>query len=174
MSRQLKRLRVLLLSPIVIAIAALQGSVPTVRSVCEISQHFSRFHDKVVTVRGVYYYSLQQQCPGKCANGVWPSFIELRGGADSRWSALAKTIRQVEAEAKQTSKRFEIWITVSGRLDTGGKRSPLGPCDRMAWGHFGHLGVAPAEITVETIRDIEVRVNSKSPYDYGNMHHGTG
>jgi hypothetical protein len=30
----------------------------------------------------------------------------------------------------------------------------------------------PAQISVESFRDIEVRINPQSPYDYVNMYHG--
>jgi len=145
-----------------------------VMSVCEISKDFSAFRDKVVTVRGVYYYGLRQECPQKCAGGPWPSFIDLEGGEDSAWHALAKAESEVEAEAKSAGKRFEIWVTVVGRLATRATRSPRGPCDRKNWGPvgYGHLGAFPAQITVESFRDIEVKVNAKSPYDYANMYHG--
>ena len=143
-------------------------------SVCELSKDFSAFRDKVVSVRGVYYYGLRQECPQKCADGPWPSFINLEGGGDDTWQALAKATREVEAEAKRAGKRFEIWVTVVGRLETRATLSPRGPCDRKSWGlvGYGHLGVFPAQITVESFRDIEVRVNPKSPYDYANMYHG--
>jgi hypothetical protein len=142
-------------------------------SVCEISKDFQRFRDKVVTVRGVYYYGLRQECPQKCMDGAWPSFIELEGGGNAAWLALAKTSEGVEADAKQTGNRFEIWVTVVGRLQTRTKRSPLGPCDRKSWGlGYGHLNAYPAQITIESFREIEVRVNPHSPYDYAHMYHG--
>ncbi len=145
----------------------------SVMSVCELSSDYAGFGDKVVTVRGVYYYGLRQECTQKCKTGLWPSFINLEGGADETWAALAKAERDVEAEAKRSGKRFEIWVTVVGRLQTVAKRSRLGPCDRKNWGPgYGHLGVFPAQIIVESIRDIEVRVNPQSPYDYANMYHG--
>ena len=124
-----------------------------------------------MSVRGVYYYGLRQQCTGKCAVGLWPSFINLEGGTDNVWADVAKTERDVETEAKRTGKRFEIWVTVVGSLQTRARRSPLGPCD---WGSpgYGHLGAFPAQITVKTFRDIEVRENPQSPYDYANMYHG--
>jgi hypothetical protein len=147
-------------------------------SVCELSKDFSRYRDKLVTVRGIYYYGLRQDCAYKCAGGPWPSFgrwpsfIDLEGGSDATWVALTKTDRRVEAEAKRTGKRFEIWVTVKGRLNAKSMRSPFDPCDRNTWGTYGHLGAFPAQITVESLRDIEVRSNPQSPYDYANMYHG--
>jgi hypothetical protein len=86
---------------------------------------------------------------------------------------LTKVERTVEAEAK-TGKRFEIWVTVTGRLETRMRRSPLGPCDRKSWElpGFGHLGAFHSQIVVESLKDIEVKENPHSLYDYGNMYHG--
>jgi hypothetical protein len=147
---------------------------PAVMSVCEISTDFPSFRDKPVAVRGVYYYGLRQECSQKCAGGLWPSFINLAGGADATWAALSKAEHTVETEAKTTGKRFEIWVTVIGRLQTRARHSPLGPCDRKSWGltGYGHLGAYPAQIDVDSFRHIEVKVNPQSPYDYSNMYHG--
>jgi hypothetical protein len=146
----------------------------TAISVCELSKDYSKFRDKVVAVRGVYYYGLRQDCQQKCGDGPWPSFINLEGGPDGVWTALAKAERDVEAEAKLTGKRFEIWVTVVGTLKTRAKTSRRGPCDRKSWGPsgYGHLGAFPAQINVERFRGIEVRVDPKSPYDYADMYHG--
>jgi hypothetical protein len=145
-----------------------------VMSVCELSKDFPGFQDKVVTVRGVFYYGLRQECAEKCKAGLWPSFINLEGGTDKTWAALNKSESDVEAEAKRSGNRLELWVTVVGRLQTRGKRSTLGPCDRKSWGlgGYGHLGAFPAQIIVESFRDIEVRVNPQSPYDYANIYHG--
>jgi hypothetical protein len=124
------------------------ASPDPVISVCELSKDYPRFRDKVVTVRGIYYYGLRQDCPQKCAGGLWPSFINLEGGDNAVWEDLAKADRQVEAEAKRTGRRFELWVTVVGRLQTTARNSPLGPCDRksLGLGGYGHLGAFPAQI----------------------------
>ncbi len=144
-----------------------------VMSVCELSKDFPAFRDKVVMVRGVYYYGLRQECPQKCTSGLWPSFINVEGADDATSADLAKAEREAEGEAKATGKRFEIWVTVVGRLRTRAKSSPLGPCYRKRWGlGYGHLNVFPAQITVESFRNIEVQANQDSPYDYAHMYHG--
>ena len=74
-------------------------------SVCELSKDYPRSRDTVVVVRGVYYYGLRQECPQKCTDGLWPSFINLEGGDNAVWEDLAKAGREVEAEAKRTGKR---------------------------------------------------------------------
>lgn len=164
----------LLLLVMLIASDATPARDAAVISVCELSKDFPGFRDKVVTVRGVYYYGLRQECAEKCKNGLWPSFINIEGGTNETWAALAKSLRDLEAEAKRSRKGFELWVTVVGRLQTRAKRSPLGPCDRKSWGlvGYGHLGAFPAQIIVESFRDIEVRLNPQSPYNYGNMYHG--
>jgi hypothetical protein len=167
------RCGVLLLLAVLITSYATPTSTGAAMSVCELSKDFPRFRDKVVTVRGVYYYGLRQECPQKCTDGLWPSFINLEGGGNATWVALAKANEDVEAKAKQTGNRFEIWVTVVGRLQTRGKRSSLGPCDRKSWGlGYGHLNAYPAQIMIQSFRDIEVRVNPQSPYDYAHMYHG--
>ena len=123
---------------------------PSVMSVCELSRDYPAFRDQKVTVRGVYYYGLRQECQQKCATGLWPSFISLEGGRQGVWDELAKTLRSVEDNAKATGQRFEIWVTVAGRLQTRAKRLRSGPCDKKSWGlGYGHLNAFPAQITVE-------------------------
>ena len=65
-------------------------------------------------------------------------------------------------------------MTVTGRLETMARLSRLGPCDKAGSRYFGygHLGVFPARLVVQSITDIEVRENPKSEYDYANMYHG--
>ena len=143
-------------------------------SVCDLAKDFPAYRNKLVTVRGVYYYGLRQSdCPQKCDTGALPSFLNLEGGADAEWSTLNNVERKVEADAK-TGKRFEIWVTITGRLETTVHSSPLGPCDRKSWGTpgFGHLGAFPSRIVVESVKDIAVKENPQSLYDYGHMYHG--
>ena len=159
--------------PLMLSVVVQPADGQAVLSVCELSRDYAKFRDEVVAVRGVYYYGLRQDCHEKCTAGLWPSFINVEGGRDGVWDELDKTLRSVEGEAKATGKRFEIWVTVVGRLRTSVKRSPQGPCDWKKFGPgYGHLGAFPAQIIAESMRDIDVRVNSKSPYDYANIYHG--
>lgn len=167
------RLGALLLVAVLLSLIGAAASTSSVMSVCQLSKDYPRFRDKLVTVRGVYYYGLRQECPQSCADGVWPSFINVEGGSDAAWAALAKAHRELEAEAKRTGKRFELWVTVVGRLETRARYPRLSPCDRNSWGSgYGHLGVFPAQIVVENFSDIEIRANPKSPYDYAHMYRG--
>jgi hypothetical protein len=139
-------------------------------SVCDLANNFTTYRNKVVVVRGVYYYGLRREdCPQKCASGVWPSFIELEGGAYGVWDALSKVEKTVESDAKSSGQRFELWVTVTGRLHAATK---FRPCDRETWGGYGHLNSFPAQIVVDKVSDIEVKVNPQSLFDYSNVYHG--
>jgi len=168
------RLSVFFLLTMLVPLDVMPAPDVGVMSVCQLSKDLPAFRDKVVTVRGVYYYGLRQECPQKCTDGLWPSFIEFQGAEGLSWADLNKALHEVETEAKATGKRFEIWMTVVGRLQTIVKPSPLGPCDRKSWeqGGYGHLGAFPSQITVESFSNIEIRVNPRSPYDYAHMYHG--
>jgi hypothetical protein len=153
-------------------------------TVCELSNDFAAYRDKVIAVRGIYYYGLRQTCPQTCTTGPWPSFLDLVGTGsrekspafvtdDANWAALINVQETVEAEAKK-GKRLEIWVTAIGRLNTNARRTLLGPCDRIGsrlYG-YGHLGAYPAQLVVKYFTDLEIKMNPKSPYDYSNMYRG--
>ena len=174
--RRLRRLPLIAL----VAVTCTPAAPVQMMSVCELSKDYPRFRDKVVTVRGVYYYGLRQECAQTCSSGIWPSFINLDGGTEVTWANIAKTEREVEIEAKRSGKRFEIWVTVTGRLltrstfwDKGSQCdwAKIGP-GRYGQPGYGHLGAFPAQIQVERFSSIEVKQNPKSPYDYANLYHG--
>jgi hypothetical protein len=151
---------------------------PEVLTVCDLSKDFAAYRDKVVAVKGIYYWGLRQACPQKCAAGPWPSFLDLTGtvssGSEASWVALEKVAQTVELEAKN-GKRLEIWVTAVGQLRTRARRSPLGPCNKIGSGWYpgyGHLGAFPAQLVVRQFRDIQVKTNPESAYDYGHMYHG--
>jgi hypothetical protein len=147
-------------------------TTPALLSVCDLSKDFGVYRNKMVAVRGVYYYGLRQACSQKCANGPWPSFLDLIGTDAATWKDLAQVLQTVEVEAKK-GKRLEIWVTAVGQLRTRMRLWPLGPC-RLMGRHdgYGHLGVFPAQVVVKVFTDIEVKVNPESPYDYSHMYHG--
>jgi hypothetical protein len=151
-------------APVVLVLIAawICAPAPVVRvfSICELAKDFPAFHGRVVAVRGIYYGSVVQKCPEQRAVGSWPSSISVYGGnSDAVWEQLAKTLRNVQSEAKHSTKRFEIWVTVVGRLQSKSR-------------HYGHLGASPAQIDVVSFRDIEVKENPASVYDYANMYTG--
>jgi hypothetical protein len=140
-------------------------------SVCTLSRDFAAYRNKLVTVRGVYFHGLRDACAAKCADGPWPSFLDLEGGTeDFIWAPLDAGLRDAWKRAK-AGQRVELWVTVVGVLKTNARRSPLGPCDKIGSGYFGfgHLGAFPAQIKVKEIRDVELKQNDKSPYDYSTV-----
>lgn len=173
-------IRLLAVVPLVMVGCAPSRPAPAVVSLCDLSRNFAAYRDQVISVRGVYYYGLRETCPQKCANGPWPSFLDLTGAAlpgsgsgvsdDSGWAALARVMKDVKGRAK-AGRRFEIRVTAVGQLKTGARRSPLGPCDAIGSGRvgYGHLGAFPAELAVQYFGDITVQENFSSPYDYGKV-----
>ena len=142
---------------------------PTVMSICELAKDLPSYDDKLVSVRGVYYYGLRQECLPKCTQGAWPSFIWLTGGGN--WDDLDKAERKLEIDAKRTGKRFELRVTVTGHLHTKIKPSPLAPCV-TTWPGYGHFSQYPAEIVVDRFTDIDAKANPQSPYDYSYIYRG--
>src|SRR5436190_1326456 len=115
---------------------------PPLMSVCDLSKDYGAYRDRPVAVRGIYYYGLRQPSQQTCASGPWPSFLDLVGGDNAAWVPLVKAEHAVELEAKK-GKRFEIWVTAIGQLETKARLSPLGPCDKICsrYSGYGHLGV---------------------------------
>jgi hypothetical protein len=146
---------------------------PATRSVCDLSRDLSAYRDKLVAVRGIYFYGLRQVCPEKCATGPWPSFLDLVGTGHESWDEIAKAQQIAELEGKKGN-RVEVWVTVIGKLRTVARRTRLGPCDKVGSHYFGygHLGGFPAQLEVEHFSDIAVTANCASPYDYSNIYSG--
>ena len=143
-------------------------------TVCELSRDFTAYRNRVIAVRGVYFNGLRQRCPQTCAIGPWPSFVDLVGSdaaGAAIWAELAKAERTAEQEAK-LGRRVEVWVTAVGKLNASDRRSPVGPCDRVANSGFGHLGAFPAQIVVQAFNDVQVIAQPDSPYDYGHIYHG--
>ncbi|HUP02525.1 MAG TPA: hypothetical protein VMU19_00965 [Bryobacteraceae bacterium] len=140
---------------------------------CDLSRDYGAYRNKSLAVRGVVYYGLRQTCQATCATRRWPSFVDLVADRDDAWNALAKIEQAVEREAKK-GKRFEIWVTAHGTLNTQARRLAGGPCDEVGSHYFGygHLGAFPAELVVTSFSDIQVIENADSPYDYADIYHG--
>ena len=144
-------------------------------SVCELSRDFRRYDDPVIAVRGVYYQGLRQRCPQTCVTGdPWPSALDLVGDRfpisavpvrfstdHQSWDALDKEVLRQAARLY----RGEVWVTIVGQLRAG-KGSVLGPCDRVAGGHFGHLGTFAAQLVVQRVVEVSVGEASSTGYDY--------
>jgi hypothetical protein len=158
--------------------------VPVI-SVCDLSRDFTAYREQLIAVRGVNYYGLRQNCPANCANGPWPSFVDLTSTEalapgespfgfttdDSAWTALDQAERTAEREAK-LGRRVEVWVTVVGRLRASDHRSPVGPCDPVGQGRYGHLGAFPAQLVVQRVAAVDLIPNPDSPYDYSHIYRG--
>jgi hypothetical protein len=144
-------------------------------TVCELSRSFAYYAGRFVAVRGVYYGGLRQRCSFKCFDGSpWPAALDLtyadniRDGprvgftTDQRgWDELD---RLTLAEARKGG-RIEIWVTAVGEVRASSEQSPLDPCVWPRIG-YGHLGGFPAQLVIKEVKDIEVRLNPDSTYDY--------
>jgi hypothetical protein len=156
-----------------------------VLTVCDLSRDFTAYRGKLVAVRGVYYSGLRQTCPQTRISGPWPSVLNLAFTGETpqgeppvafatdevTWDTLDRVERAVEYDAEH-GKRVEIWVTALGQVRAGDHRSPVGPCDIVARGRYGHLGGAPAELVVKSFSDIAVVPNPNSPYDYSHVYRG--
>jgi hypothetical protein len=157
-----------------VAIILCDQSAPelSVISVFDLFRNLSIYSDRLVAVRGVYYYTLEQKCPASCVTGPRPSHLWVVGTGRERWDALKEAERLAELEAGKGT-RVEVWVTATGWLRTMARHSPLGPCDTVGSNYFGygHLGGYPAELQVLRFSDIQIKPNSLSPYDYSKKSH---
>lgn len=151
-------------------------------SVCELSRNFTGYAGQILAVRGIYYFGLRQQCPQVCPSGEpWPSVLDLATSSFSghngqrvpfateqdSWDSLDGAVLR----AARTGDKIEVWVTIRGYLVVR-SNSPLGPCDLVGNGMFGGLyarGWHGAQLIVERIRDVEIRKNAASGYDYSSF-----
>lgn len=158
----------LLLAAGLLAAGSPQLSEPL--SLCELARNYSAHRGQSVAIRGVYIHGLRQTCPHKCADGPWPSFIDLTGAATTDWSMVERARRRA-VEAAKRGIHLEVWVTAIGQLQTQAKHSPLGPCDRIGSNltGYGHLGAYPAQMEVTRFTDMEIKDVPGSPYDYRDV-----
>jgi hypothetical protein len=163
-------IRLLIVTPFLIAAIVLSDVRPpdeAARSVCDLLRHLPDYRDKPVSVRGISFFGLRQDCKGECAIGPLPSSLWLSGTGRESWLLLYQAERAA-AQAAEEGIRVEVWVTVFGWLRTMAKDSPAGPCDTVG-SHtyrYGHLGAFPAELQVERFSEVEIKANPVSPYDY--------
>src|SRR5579871_5616346 len=84
-----------------------------VMSLCELSRDFSRYRNRYISVRGIYFRGLRQRCPQTCATGPWPSFVDVIG-SDAAGDAIWADLAQAERTARQAARHgrlFEVWVT---------------------------------------------------------------
>lgn len=178
-SRLIAAMTAVMLSGCVQPLPSKLGSPSRTLSVCELSRNVAAYAGQILMVRGVYYHGLQQRCPQRCPTGEpWPSILDLWESKNSDYFRLRVPFATDEAswdsldravlEAADKREKAEVWATVRGYLVVK-LESPLGPCDLVANGMFGGLyarGWHGGALIVERIRDVEIRKNAATGYDY--------
>ncbi len=145
-------------------------------SVCDVIKDPTAYRGRMVAVTGVYWYGLRQACaePLVTAGHTWPSALEFVDSSEAgqtgepvsfqtdlrSWDDLNKTVIR-EAKA---GRRGAIWVKITGKLLAPEKYIEDG---RLVTLGYGHLGVFPAELVVESVSDIEVR--PVPVYDYAEL-----
>lgn len=148
-------------------------------TVCQLFANISSYQDRIVSVRGIFYFGLRQNnCPREfvAGNHKWPTALNL---VDSRfprdkyeqpvsfstdeesWTKLQLLARS-EGEKGQ---REEIWATVEGQLRGPRRKMPPGLAGGI--GGYGHLGAFAAELVVRRIDNIEIR--QTPTFDYSEL-----
>lgn len=151
-----------------------------VLTVCDVLENPSQYRHRILTVRGIYFDGLRQDCQRHLITGghAWPDAVNLInavpplagegepvGQTDlASWERLDRlVVREARANRKE-----EIWAEVTGLLRTPEKYVEAD--GRVALG-FGHLGVYAAELVV--IRISNVSVVHRPTYDYSLMLHAS-
>ena len=147
-------------------------------TVCELFADLPSHQDKIVAVRGIFFFGLRQDgCPERFISGnhQWPTVLDLvhsnypQEGErtvdfvtdDQTWNHLELL---AAAEGKK-GRHEEIWATIEGQLQ--GPQRYLRPGVRGGVGGYGHLGGLAAQLVVKRVDDIEIK---QSPtYDYSEM-----
>jgi hypothetical protein len=145
-------------------------------TVCQLFADLPSYQDKVITVKGIFFYGLRQpNCPQAFVTGdhKWPSVINW---VNSNYPA-DEYERPVEFVTDEDSwnklelltltegrkgRREEIWVTAEGRLR--GPQRYLRPGVKGGMGGYGHLGVLPAELIVKRV--IKIEIEPTPTYDY--------
>ena len=88
---------------------------------------------------------------------LWPRRIARSRPKRNGWASESRS-RSPSSVAFKQGRSVCTWALVTEKA---------GDCPG-----YGRFGVFPAQIIIESFRDIEVRVNPQSSYDYANMYHG--
>ena len=144
-------------------------------SVCEVFQQIDTYRNKLVTVTGIYYYGLRDQCPnGPSSDGIpWPTAIDLVNSESpeldeepvdfaTEFAGFFRLLDLAEALLQRGQRgNREIVATITGKLHIQRDyRQSRGGKGLVGTG-FGHLGVFPARMVV--LRVDKVRVRPKVP-----------
>jgi len=157
------------------------GESAATTSVCEILENPSGYRGKLISIRGIYWEGLREDCPHPLvtAGHVWPSALNLAHSdlpapagesvpfkTDAKsWDHLQETVKR-EAHA---GAREEIWVIAVGEV-----RAPVAyiRTDGQIVGGYGHLGAYPAEFVVKEVTNI--KITPLPSYDYGELLRHTG
>jgi hypothetical protein len=132
-----------------------------------------RFTDKLISVKGIYYRGVRQNCAGSFVTNtrVWPSAIYLIGTREDVAYSAIDFVTDYESWNKvdervlavgRNARKAEIWVTVEGFL-----RGPRHRPDGTIVGGFGEQGIYPAELVVKRIYGVDVSL--LPTYDYGAL-----
>jgi hypothetical protein len=167
---------VVILAVLIIGAMPLHGlqPEPEVLSVCDILRDPVQYNGKIIAVRGFLVSTdegswLHGECKEplitngyKWASMIWPesptSGFALHK-APFEEDVLAQREMWATRDREITDRRDRLWVTYIGLLETrptmnlevfvrpNGQRQPVG---------FGHLGGAPAQLLVKTVKDVVV------------------
>jgi hypothetical protein len=87
---------------------------------------------------------------------------------EESWASLYQAQQKVQRAATE-GRRLEVWVTVSGQLRTKATRPPGGPC-ALTLEEFSEMGGYPAKLEVQHFRDIQIKENPRSAFDYNHMY----
>jgi hypothetical protein len=136
-------------------------------SVCDVlADDPTRLNGQVLSVRGMVEATEEGSwLIGTCkthlvtkgltwANIIWIYVDHADEDAEHSWGTISTKASQLHADLR----RDKIWVTIVGRLET--RKSMEDAVYQMPYGPskvgFGHLGAAPAEIDVISVRDVTI------------------
>lgn len=149
--------------------AAVSAPTPLARtlSVCDVlADDPARLNGQVLSVRGTVVATEEGSwLTGTCkthlvtkglvwGNIIWIYVDQADQEAEHSWGTISTKARQHHADLR----RDKIWVTIVGRLET--RKSMKDAVYQMPYGPskvgFGHMGAAPAEINVISVRYVVI------------------
>ena len=149
-------------------VVTLFGRGVAAKSVCVVLQHASKLSGQLISVRGEWVENEEWAAvSGNCtftlrAGGVdWPMSIELvnpkLGRANSAYrTSFQQAVSTIRGQ-REAGKKGTVLATFTGRLETKDLRGiTMGDGTVVQFG-FGHGGVFPARLVLESVRDVIVQ-----------------
>ncbi len=147
-------------------------------TVCELFADLPSHQDKMVAVRGIFFFGLRQQnCPERFVSGnhQWPTVLDL---VDSNYPNVGErpmnfvtddptwnNLQLLAVAEGRKGRHEEIWATIEGQLQ--GPQRYIRPGIKGGLGGYGHMGGLAAQLVVKRVVDIETK--QTPTYDYGEM-----